>query len=328
MDQTRTESLIIRFVNGECNDNEQKELLAWINQSSENKKVYLEIKDIFDTSRFVKDFGNEQLIQFYKNKYEKNRKSRNLFLQWSIPVAAILLVGLIISLLSPKKSVYQHENLQVFTVPLGSRSSVLLSDGTEISLNSGSKLSYSSNFSSQNRMVTISGEAFFHVKSDSVHPFTIKTKDFDISVTGTQLNVCSYNEDFFSTTTLVEGKVNLEIHDTDQLISVMPGEKFLLDRNARQYSLTATNVEQDVAWKDGQFIFKNIPFPKLVKRLERWYDVKLTFSDLRLTKYAYSGRFKNQETIWQVLDAIKMTSPIDYHKTTFREFEIHYRSIN
>ncbi|MEK7719212.1 MAG: FecR domain-containing protein [Bacteroidota bacterium] len=327
MDQTRTKNLIIRFVSGECNDNEQKELLAWINQSSENRKVYLEIKDIFDSSRFVKDFGNEQLILFYKNKYEESRKSRSLFLQWTIPVAAILLVGLLISLLFPKKSVYQHENLQVFTVPLGSRSSVLLSDGTEISLNSGSKLSYSSNFSSQNRTVTLSGEAFFHVKSDSVHPFTVKTKDFDISVTGTQLNVCSYHEDLFSSTTLAEGKVNLEIHDTDQLISVMPGEKFLLDRNARQYSLTATNVEQDVAWKDGQFIFKNIPFPELIKRLERWYDVKLTFSDLRLSRYSYSGRFKNQETIWQVLDAIKMTSPINYHKTNFREFIINYKSI-
>ncbi len=328
MDQTRTENLIVRFISGECDENEQKELLAWINHSSDNKKVYLETKDTFDASRLIKDCANEQLILFYKRKYEKSKKSRKLFLQWIIPVAAMLMVGLIISLLLPKKNVYQPENLQVFTVPLGSRSSVLLSDGTEINLNSGSQLSYSSNFSSQNRSVTLSGEAFFHVKSDSVHPFTVKTKDFDISVTGTQLNVCSYNEDLFSATTLVEGKVNLEIHDTDQPISVMPGEKFLLDRNARQYSLTTTNVEQDVAWKDGQFIFKNIPFPELVKRLERWYDVKLTFSDLRLTKYSYSGRFKNQETIWQVLDAIKMTSPIDYHKTTFREFKIHYRSIN
>ena len=328
MDQTRTENLIVRFISGECNENEQKELLAWINQSRDNKKVYLEIKDTFDASRLVKDCANEQLILFYKHRYEKIKKSRKLFLQWTISVAAMLMVGLIISLLLPKKNVYQPENLQVFTVPLGSRSSVLLSDGTEISLNSGSKLSYTSNFSSQNRMVTLSGEAFFHVKSDSKHPFTVKTKDFDILVTGTQLNVCSYNEDLFSTTTLVEGKVNLEIHDTDQLISFMPGEKFSLDRNALQYSLTTTNVEQDVAWKDGQFIFKNIPFPELVKRLERWYDVKLTFSDLRLTKYSYSGRFKNQETIWQVLDAIKMTSPIDYYKTTFREFEICYKSMD
>lgn len=328
MDQTQTENLIIRFINGECNENERKELLAWINQNNDNKKVYLEIKDIFDSSRFVKDCANEQLILFYKNKYEKSRKLRSLFLQWAIPVAAILLVGLIISLLIPKKNVYQPEDLQVFTVPLGSRSNVLMSDGTEISLNSGSKLTYSSNFSSNNRMVTLLGEAFFHVKSDSKHPFTVKTKDFDILVTGTQLNVCSYNEDLFSTTTLVEGKVNLKIHDTDQLIRVMPGEKFLLDRNARQYSLTTTNVEQDVAWKDGQFIFKNISFSELVRRLERWYDVKLILSDDKLMKYSYTGTFKNQETIWQVLDALKLTSPIYYHKTNHREFVINYRSIN
>jgi ferric-dicitrate binding protein FerR (iron transport regulator) len=91
--------------------------------------------------------------------------------------------------------------------------------------------------------------------------------------------------------------------------------------------LGSADVESEIAWKDGEFIFRNIPFPELVKRLERWYDVKLNYTDEGLQKYTYTGRFKNQETIWQVLDALKLTSPIDYRKNTFREFELIYKPL-
>jgi ferric-dicitrate binding protein FerR (iron transport regulator) len=88
--------------------------------------------------------------------------------------------------------------------------------------------------------------------------------------------------------------------------------------------LSEADIESEMAWKDDQFIFKNIPFPELAKRLERWYDVKLNYSDQRLQEYAFTGKFKNQETIWQVLDALTFTIPISYEKTTFREFNIKY----
>jgi ferric-dicitrate binding protein FerR (iron transport regulator) len=275
----------------------------------------------------VKDHSDEQLVLFYKEQYERSKKSRIVLLRRAIAIAAILLIGMVITVLIPHTTSRQPETLQVFSVPLGSRSKVLLADGTEINLNAGSELSYSSNFSSKNRSVTLTGEAFFHIKSDSEHPFIVKTKDFDIQVTGTEFNVCSYNEDAFSTTTLAEGKINLKFSTSGQLIDVKPGEKFLLNRETHKYSLQPVDVIQDIAWKDGEFIFKNIPFPELVQRLERWYDVKLIVSDDKLTNFSYSGRFKNQETIWQVLGALKLTSPIDYKKTTFREFEIKYKPI-
>jgi hypothetical protein len=63
----------------------------------------------------------------------------------------------------------------------------------------------------------------------------------------------------------------------------------------------------------------------LVKKLERWYDVKINYSDDRFDSYNYTGRFKNQETIWQVLDALKLTSPIDYKRNGFREFNLKYK---
>jgi ferric-dicitrate binding protein FerR (iron transport regulator) len=173
----------------------------------------------------------------------------------------------------------------------------------------------------------LTGEGYFEVKSDPQHPFVVKTADFDVKVTGTRFNLCTYAENAYATTTLAEGTIEVSIPATSQKFKIEPGEKFELDRKTRKYLLGSADVESEIAWKDGEFIFRNIPFPELVKRLERWYDVKLNYTDEGLQKYTYTGRFKNQETIWQVLDALKLTSPIDYRKNTFREFELIYKPL-
>jgi transmembrane sensor len=326
-DKEYIEKLIARYLNVNCTSKEQLELKDWIGESPDHKREFLSLKDIWDSSLAIKDRSGEQLVLFYKNQYEKSKRLRVIWIKTFATVAATLLLGLILTLLIPYKKVSQPENLQVFSVPLGSRSKVLLADGTEVSLNSGSELRYSSAYTSANRVVSLSGEGFFKVKSDPQHPFTVKTFDFDIRVTGTEFNVCSYNDDRYSAATLAHGKINLQMKGTSQFFKIEPGEKFQLDRETRKYSLSNADVESEIAWKDGEFIFRKIPFPDLVQKLERWYDVKLNYSDSKLQSYAFTGRFKNQETIWQVLDALKLTSPIDYRKTTFREFTIIYKPL-
>lgn len=326
-DREYIENMIARFLNGYCTEAELQELKTWMEASPENKKEYLFMKDIWDSSISPKENTEEQLSIFYKNQYEKTRKSRMLWIGYSTAVAAILMIALAISVLIPQKHANQPESFQVFSVPLGSRSKVLLADGTEVSLNSGSELKYSSNFSSGNRVVELSGEGYFEVKSDEEHPFLVKTKDFDVKVTGTQFNVCAYDENNYTSTTLAEGKIELQIDGSNQNFEITPGEKFELERKTRKYTLRNADIESEIAWKDGEFIFRNIPFPDLLQRLERWYDVKLNYSDAGLQKFNFTGRFKNQETIWQVLDALKLTSPIDYRKTTFREFTIIYKPL-
>lgn len=328
MEKEYIENLITRYLNGICLPEEQQELKLWIEESLENRNEYLALKDVWDIAQQPKISTEDQLTLFYKNQLEKTKKSRMLWIRYSSAVAAILVIGLVFSVLVQQEKKVQPANLQVFSVPLGSRSKVLLADGTIVNLNSGSELKYSSDFSGNNRVVSLSGEAFFQVKSDAVHPFVVKTTNFDVKVTGTKFNVCTYDENSYSSATLTEGKIELKIDGSNQNFEIKPGEKFELDRGTRKYSLESADIESEIAWKDGEFIFRNIPFPELVKRLERWYDVKLNYSDKGLQSYAYTGRFKNQETIWQVLDALRLTSPIDYRKTTFREFTLVYKPLN
>ena len=111
-------------------------------------------------------------------------------------------------------------------------------------------------------------------------------------------------------------------------VNIIPGQQLYLNRTERKYQVTNSDVEVESSWKNGEFRYKGISFPELIKRLERWYDVTLTYSSPQLDEMLYSGNFRNQETIWQVLDGLKLTTPIDYKKKGFREFEIIYKPMN
>ncbi len=326
-DENYFENLIGRYLNGNSAKEDHQELKEWIDASEDHKTEFLKLKDIWDSTANPKDKTEEKLIAFYKNQLERSNKSRLLWIRYSSIAAAVLLIGFILSVLLPQIVVQPHGNMQVFSVPLGSKSKVFLADGTEVNLNSGSELKFSENFSATNRVVSLTGEAFFKVKSDASHPFVVKTNDFDVQVTGTQFNVCTYEDNTNSSTTLAEGKIQLKMNSSSQTFEITPGEKFDLNRETHKYALDEADVESEIAWKDNEFIFSKIQFTELAKKLERWYDVKLNYSDSRLINYAFTGKFKNQESIWQVLDALKLTAPIDYRKNSFREFTISYKPL-
>lgn len=327
-DEPQIENLIARYLNGDCSETEKAELLEWTSRSPVNSREYLQIKDLWDITNHKDSKSSEQLVCFYKAQLEKSKRARTILIYRVAAIAAILIIGLVGNALIPKGSVEGAHHLSVYSVPLGSRSKLVLFDGTEVNLNSGSSLTYSNEYSSGTRRVTLAGEGFFKIKADKKHPFIVETADFEVKATGTQFNVCSYENDSFSNTTLAEGIVDLRMLKSNQTFKIAPGEKFKLNRSGGNHDQITVNIESELAWKNGEFVFNSIPFPELVKRLERWYDVKLIWSGKKLESYSYSGRFKNQETIWQVLDALKLTSPINYQKSTFREFKITYKPNN
>jgi len=325
---THIHNLISRLLNGDCSEIEIAELSTWTNTSENNQKEFLQIKDLWDLTNHTEKKSTEQLILFYRKKLDESKQTRIKQINRIAAIAAVLLIGFVSNILFPWRFVDQTQHLNVYSVPLGSRSKIVLYDGTEVYLNSGSTLTYPTEFANGFRRVTLTGEAFFKVKSDKKHPFIVKTDDFDVEATGTQFNVSAYYNDSFSATTLAEGAVMLRIKNSNKMFRIMPGEKFRLNHSKNTYDQHSTNLESEFAWKDGEFIFNNVPFPELVQRLERWYDVKLQWSGKRLESFSYTGSFKNQETIWEVLDALELTTPINYQKIKFREFKINYKSNN
>jgi ferric-dicitrate binding protein FerR (iron transport regulator) len=319
------ENLIARYLNGDCTEQEYKELLDWAVEDPANRKTFIEIKDTWDAIPGRDLSIEQQLVSFYRDQLEKRAKPWISYWKQAVAIAAVLAIGLFSGILITQQKGGASSSQTLFEVPLGSRSAMTLADGSRVKLNSGSELTWLADEKTSDREVRLSGEAFFEVNSDPGTPFIVHTDDFTVEVTGTSFNICTYGDNPFSSATLAEGSISLQFAGSDKKIDMKPGDNLRYDREKRTYRIAAADVESEIAWKDGEFIFRNIAFSELVKRLERWYDVKISFAGNDLNSFTYTGRFKNQETIWQVLDALKLTTPIDYRRITFREFEITYR---
>lgn len=332
--KTDIERIISRYLNGAYSQADQLELNRWLAQSEDNYKTFFEIKDVWDASLKKEDKTREALLAFYREKVSNSKSLVSLVSRWKAAagIAAALAIGLftVLALNMAKIGVPDaqlEQSMVTVNVPLGSKSQITLSDSTVVYLNSGSEIKYPSIFDDGRREVVLSGEAFFKVKSDTTNPFMVRTKDYDVRVTGTQFNVSAYGDDLFSKVSLQEGQVGVLFRGKNKAVNIIPGQQLYLNREERTYQVTERDVEVESSWKDGEFRYKEISFPELIKRLERWYDVTLIYSSPELDEMLYSGNFRNQETIWQVLDGLKLTTPIDYEKKGFREFEITYKPI-
>jgi len=321
----RIEQLIASYLNGELSQEERTELMNWVRTDPSNKALFYDIKDIWDSARPASVDVNQQLIHFYKTQAQKKKK-RVLPVWTNVAAAvAILLIGLFAAQFIPFFQTENRSMVESFQVPMGSHSQVVLADGTRVNLNSNSSLRLEPGFSTTNRKVSLEGEAYFEVKSDKSNPFEVRTHKFNIVVTGTKFNVNSYREDRNIGATLAEGRIQLEARNMKTIV-LKPGQKITFNQQTMKAVLSEADVASDIAWVEGELNFRDIPFPDLIRRLERWYDVKLEYDGPDFDSMTYTGHFKNQETIWQVLDALKLTTSIDYTKVNLREFKLYLKS--
>ena len=249
---------------------------------------------------------------------DKTITTRRLWIQVA-SIAAILIFGLfggsILTYLLSDNKVIQEE--LVFETPRGEKSLVKLPDGSQVWLNANSRLVYHS-FSSSHRQVELKGEAFFNVAHNEKAPFVVKTDKCEVEVLGTTFNVMAYNEFGRQEITLLTGKVNVHTDNSEHVIK--SGQALILKDGHIQ--VVEANTSQASGWVENKFNFANIPLSELMKRLENWYDVDITLQNNSGKEINFTGTFKNEETIWQVLDAIKVYTPIEYKKTNLRQIKI------
>jgi len=241
----------------------------------------------------------------------------NRFLYKAASYAAILVIGLLVGILAHSVLRNSGEGQQfVFETPRGEKSKVTLPDGSEVWLNAKTKLTYF--VKQKERKAELSGEAFFKVAHDKSKPFTIVTPECNVEVVGTSFNVMAYEEFGRNEITLLEGKVKVYSGAGSKMLS--PGQAMSVKNG--QMNIAVTEAEQAIAWVGNKFNFNNIPLEELVKRLENWYDVDIQLKDNIKNDITFTGVFKNEETIWQVLDALKVYIPIDYQRTNSRKVDI------
>lgn len=180
-------------------------------------------------------------------------------------------------------------------------------------LNAGSTLRYADNFNASNRTVQLEGEAYFEVEKQSDEsPFLVKTSCYDVLVKGTKFNVTSYAEDPFSTTTLLEGAVNV-LYEGRQL-EVKPGELLCFDKEKKDFSSHHVQASQYRSWIEGRVEYDEIALGELAVRLSRKYDVKIHLDTALDEDATFRVSLRNEETIGQFLQALSDIIPIRFER--------------
>ncbi len=198
--------------------------------------------------------------------------------------------------------------------PKGGQYKVILPDGTKVWLNASSSLKFPTVFKGRERRVEMSGEGYFEVAKDAIIPFIVSTEREVVKVLGTHFNINSYKEDKYSRTTLVEGKVKVSFPIGDNLkeeqsIILKPGQQSVINENSM--NVITTDIQETLAWKNGEFMFNNEDIEDAMIKIARWYDVEIVYPRpiKRTSIWGAVSRFKN---ISEVLKVLELTGSIHF----------------
>lgn len=304
--QTDINILIIRLLSGEAEVDEKKKIADWLSHSDENKKLFADLREIWLSAGIPNNADSyhleEAILKFREqiSQSKNQQKGRINFMQYlKYAAVAVLMLALPFSYYVGTRNVPTDNFLTTISCTFGDKSSIVLPDSSRVWLNSGSTLTFNSDFKNGGRNVELEGEAFFSVAKDKNQPFRVKTSELDIEVLGTEFNVKAYGEENIVSTTLVEGSV--KISSKEQSLVIKPNQKLVFDKGKKKMivqQLSDTSI--DTEWKNGRFAFRNESLAELAPKLERWFDVDIVFTDEKVKDRRFTGVLQRES----ILEAI------------------------
>lgn len=204
-----------------------------------------------------------------------------------------------------KDTVFHH----TLIVPWGEMRSIILSDGSRVTLNAKSMLKYPVIFTDSIREVYVEGEALFEVKKDNGKPFIAKGKDFSVNVLGTTFNVMSYDEEPMSQITLLEGKV--ETSSGTMEVILKPGEQASIFQN-KQIQVDDVDTDMVVAWVDKKIDFNDERLDVIMRKICRWYDVQVLYETPAMRERRFTGVLLYDNPLEVFLDWLSTTTDMQF----------------
>lgn len=294
--------IVMRYLNGEATHEEEAMIDAFIKQGEEQATLFNQWMEeweanIFSTPAPAVDQAWQRLQETIDS-----HTGRTVHMQWwhkAVAAAAIIVIIGCAAIWSFSGSTATQTYL--CSAPAGSKTQVTLPDGSKVWLNGGSSLAYTNQFNNDNRRVELHGEAYFEVQKHQGKPFTVHTQGYDVTVKGTKFNVSAYDNDPISTTTLMEGKV--ELSDGKQNLSLAPGDAVQLDKATGQLQRYATDGFAD-GWRSGRLMYPDITLEQFGRVLSRQYNVNVHLANSQCANMRISVMLQNNETIDEVVSAL------------------------
>lgn len=339
-------SLIEKFHSGQCNLEELRQLEGMFlneNTSESIKDAMFQEISGYESMKGESDIDYDRIFQSIRKliaEQQTNTRTLNVRFNW-LRIAALIVVAFVLGgtlsyfLVTPK--VKPAESFCEVTAPLGSTSEIVLPDSSRVWLNAGSKLRYSTTFNQKDRMLYLEGEGYFKVAKNKQLPFVVDAFGFEVKAVGTEFNVKAYQEDAVIETTMVEGKVTLQ-HSTEDILDgvyLTPNQKATFYKKEEYVTVEVLKKIEEkkeelnyipghrlviapridpksiVSWKENRLIIEREQLGDLAEKLSRKYNFNFEFRSEDIKRFSFTGTLED-ETLQQVMNAIKITSPIDY----------------
>ena len=287
-----------------------------------------------DEGRFT---DNEKLIL---NDTEPKRKRSKKWFLWFSSFLVIGLAGFVfLQNKGASERIIQPELLvkNEIKTTYGSKTNLVLPDGTKVWLNAGSKMTYDKEYGVNLREINLTGEAYFDVIKDPKKPFIIHTGKINIKVLGTAFNVRCYPDEKNTETSLVRGSLEVTMKEGMEKIILKPNEKLIVKNTENQ--LGKTNHSQpgkkinkstgnifeisrlsvlprdssivETSWVNNKLVFRSETFEQVALKMEKWYAVSILFKDEKVKEKKFTGIFE-KETIEQALNALQLITLFNY----------------
>ncbi len=233
-------------------------------------------------------------------------------------VAAVLFLPLFLLFLWQMNCNEGAADIQMLTLRTapGMTASTTLPDGTQVTLNSNSVLSYPARFQGDERRLSLTGEAYFSVTKDAEHPFivTIPSKDAAVKVYGTRFDMEAYPEQQTFTATLEEGSIALLYKDSrckERERKIVPGEKIVYDNARKQVAVAAADVDVVTAWTMDKLIFRKTSIKDVLHTLSKRYEVHFVVKNKAVYQNSFTGTLEKQR-LDRVLEILELSSNIQF----------------
>ncbi len=315
--------LLLKFLSGQCTEDELKQITEWIQKDEANANWLFEIESVWSLKN-EREFSNREDVETAYNRLLTQIESSDELPvtalpkanRWSIavwiPYAAAAVLVCLLSINLYQNFQRKPAGINTIEVPLGQRVALILSDGTRVWLNAASSLSYPTDFSESNRVVTLKGEGYFEVtKKDDRSPFIVHTPGLDVRVLGTAFNLKAYADELTSVK-LKEGKVEVSTSSSSQKIIMLPNEQLNYSTSTGMELLKKVDVKNADSWTLGELSFVAESLEDIAKALERKFNINIIIKDDSLKQEQFTCRVEQNTSLTGVLELLKSTRRLNY----------------
>lgn len=301
--------IIELFFEQSQSEDTRKEFIRWLKSPHAVQEKEEVISRIWDELHIEADDSTENSYKQVEKRldFAKRKEIRTLFIRFA-RIAAVIFIPLF-SVLSAWWFVHNQPAPELTLiecfVPNGEIRDITLPDNSKVRINSGSTLFYPSEFRGKKREIYLSGEAKFMVAQDTKRPFVVKTNDMNVEALGTVFNIFSYPDNLYTTATLAEGKIKVDIKSTDESFILEPHEQIQFDKKSAHSLQQQARLDYVLAWEKGQMVFQKATLYDIVKEIERRFDVTIYLNSKAWEHERITVKFLNDESLDEILMVFK-----------------------